>query len=101
MNGLVEKMKLVRVQGTLPQLNDFLDACCMDGRFDLEPATRYMSDSLAGYAALNEKFIHPPRDQIETMAKGGWRNCIKSSATPTRRTKGSQSLFERPAGADR
>ena len=52
MNGLVEKMKLVRVQGTLPQLNDFLDACCMDGRFDLEPATRYMSDSL-GYAALN------------------------------------------------
>ena len=37
-------MKLVRVQGTLPQLNDFLDACCMDGRFDLEPATRYMTD---------------------------------------------------------
>ena len=66
---MVEKMKLVRVQGTLPQLNDFLDACCMDGRFDLEPATRYMSDSL-GYAALNEGNPYPAtRDQIETMAK--------------------------------
>ena len=66
---MVEKMKLVRVQGTLPQLNDFLDACCMDGRFDLEPATRYMSDSL-GYAALNEENPYPAtRDQIETMAK--------------------------------
>ena len=62
-------MKLVRVQGTLPQLNDFLDACCMDGRFDLEPATRYMSDSL-GYAALNVENPYPAtRDQIETMAK--------------------------------
>ena len=66
---MVEKMKLVRVQGTLPQLNDFLDACCMDGRFDLEPATRYMSDSL-GYAALNVENPYPAtRDQIETMAK--------------------------------
>lgn len=66
---MVEKMKLVRVQGTLPQLNDFLDACCMDGRFDLEPATRYMSDSL-GYAVLNEENPYPAtRDQIETMAK--------------------------------
>ncbi len=66
---MVEKMKLVRVQGTLPQLNNFLDACCMDGRFDLEPATRYMSDSL-GYAALNEENPYPAtRDQIETMAK--------------------------------
>ena len=61
---MVEKMKLVRVQGTLPQLNDFLDACCMDGRFDREPATRYMSDSL-GYAALNEENPYPAtRDQI-------------------------------------
>ena len=66
---MVEKMKLVRVQGTLPQLNDFLDACCMDGRFDLEPATRYMSDSL-GYAAPNGENPYPAtRDQIETMAK--------------------------------
>ena len=38
---MVEKMKLVRVQGTMPQLNEFIGSCCMDGRFDLEPATRY------------------------------------------------------------
>ena len=41
----------------------------MDGRFDLEPATRYMSESL-GYGALNEENPHTAiRDQIETMAK--------------------------------
>ena len=51
---MVEKMKLVRVQGTMPQLNEFIGSCCMDGRFDLEPATRYMSESL-GYGALNEE----------------------------------------------
>jgi hypothetical protein len=28
-------MKLVRVQGTMPQLNEFIGSCCMDGRFDL------------------------------------------------------------------
>ena len=66
---MVEKMKLVRVQGTLPQLNDFLDACCMDGRFDLEPATRYMSDSL-GYAALNEENRHPRPDR--DYGERGW-----------------------------
>jgi len=66
---LVEKMKLVRVQGTMPQLNEFIGSCCMDGRFDLEPATRYMSESL-GYGALNEENPHTAiRDQIETMAK--------------------------------
>ena len=62
-------MKLVRVQGTMPQLNEFIGSCCMDGRFDLEPATRYMSESL-GYGALNEENPHTAiRDQIETMAK--------------------------------
>ena len=66
---MVEKMKLVRVQGTMPQLNEFIGSCCMDGRFDLEPATRYMSESL-GYGALNEENPHTAiRDQIETMAK--------------------------------
>ena len=62
-------MKLVRVQGTMPQLNEFIGSCCMDGRFDLEPATRYMSESL-GYGALNEENPHTAiRDQIETMAQ--------------------------------
>ena len=66
---MVEKMKLVRVQGTMPQLNEFIGSCCMDGRFDLEPATRYMSESL-GYGALNEENPHTAiRDQIETMAQ--------------------------------
>ena len=66
---MVEKMKLVRVQGTMPQLNEFIGSCCMDGRFDLEPATRYMSESL-GYGALNEENPHTAiRDQIETMAE--------------------------------
>ena len=52
-----------------PQLNEFIGSCCMDGRFDLEPATRYMSESL-GYGALNEENPHTAiRDQIETMAK--------------------------------
>ena len=60
---MVEKMKLVRVQGTMPQLNEFIGSCCMDGRFDLEPATRYMSESL-GYGALNEENPHTAiRDQ--------------------------------------
>ena len=62
---MVEKMKLVRVQGTMPQLNEFIGSCCMDGRFDLEPATRYMSESL-GYGALNEENPHTAiRDQID------------------------------------
>ena len=66
---MVEKMKLVRVQGTMPQLNEFIGSCCMDGRFDLEPATRYMSESL-GYGALNEENPHTAiLDQIETMAE--------------------------------
>ena len=53
----------------MPQLNEFIGSCCMDGRFDLEPATRYMSESL-GYGALNEENPHTAiRDQIETMAK--------------------------------
>ena len=66
---MVEKMKLVRVQGTTASLNAFLDGCCMDGRFDLEPATRYMSDSL-GYTALNEENPYPAmRTQIEQLAE--------------------------------
>lgn len=39
---MVEKMKLVRVQGTMPQLNEFIGSCCMDGRFDLEPAKKFL-----------------------------------------------------------
>ena len=80
---MVEKMKLVRVQGTMPQLNEFIGSCCMDGRFDLEPATRYMSESL-GYGALNEENPHTAiRDQIETMAKEANMSCTRGSSTAT------------------
>ena len=62
-------MKLVQVQGTLEHLDEFLGACCMDGQFDLEPATQYMSASL-GYGPLSEENPYPPiRQRIETMAK--------------------------------
>lgn len=62
-------MKLVQVQGTLEHLDEFLGACCMDGRFDLEPATQYMSASL-GYGPLTEENPYPPiKQQLEDMAK--------------------------------
>ena len=65
---MVEKMKLVHVQGTLPHLDEFLGACCLDGRFDLEPASQYMSASL-GYAPLNEEDPYTPLvERIEAMA---------------------------------
>ena len=61
-------MKLVHVQGTLPYLDDFLGSCCLDGRFDLEPASQYMSASL-GYAPLNEEDPYTPLvERIEAMA---------------------------------
>lgn len=61
-------MKLVHVQGTLPHLDEFLGACCLDGRFDLEPASQYMSASL-GYAPLNEEDTYTPLvERIEAMA---------------------------------
>ena len=65
---MVEKMKLVQVQGTLDHLDEFLTTCCMDGKFDLEPATQYMSAAL-GYGSLNEENPYPDFQQkIESMA---------------------------------
>ena len=66
---MVERMKLVHVQGTLPHLDEFLGACCLDGRFGLEPAADYMSASL-GYAPMNEEDPYTPLVQrVETLAK--------------------------------
>ena len=56
---LVEKMKLIHVQGTLPHLDEFLGRCCLDGRVNLEPASQYMSASL-GYGPLNEEDPYTP-----------------------------------------
>ena len=65
---MVEKMKLIHVQGTLPHLDEFLGRCCLDGRVNLEPASQYMSASL-GYAPLNEEDPYTPLvERIEAMA---------------------------------
>ena len=61
-------MKLVQVHGVVTHLNEFLEACCMSGEFDPEPAGQYMSASL-GYGPLNEENPYPPMQQhIETLA---------------------------------
>ena len=66
---LVEKMKLIHVQGTLPHLDEFLGRCCLDGRVNLEPASQYMSASL-GYGPLNEEDPYTPLvARIETLAQ--------------------------------
>ncbi|MDD4850039.1 MAG: V-type ATPase 116kDa subunit family protein [Gemmiger sp.] len=66
---MVEKMKLVQVHGMVNHLNEFLEACCMSGEFDPEPAAQYMSASL-GYAALNEENPYPAiQARIEALAK--------------------------------
>ncbi|MCO7109712.1 hypothetical protein NIA69_11835 [Gemmiger formicilis] len=81
---MVEKMKLVRVQGTMPQLNEFIGSCCMDGRFDLEPATRYMSESL-GYGALNEENPTPrSATRSRRWPKRPIWSCTRGSSTATR-----------------
>ncbi len=62
-------MKLVQVHGVVEHLNEFLEACCMSGEFDPEPASQYMSASL-GYGPLNEENPYPPmQTHIETLAK--------------------------------
>ena len=62
-------MKLVQVHGVVEHLNEFLEACCMSGEFDPEPALQYMSASL-GYAQLSEENPYPPiQTRIETLAK--------------------------------
>ena len=66
---MVEKMKLIHVQGTLPHLDEFLGRCCLDGRVNLEPASQYMSASL-GYGPLNEEDPYTPLvARIETLAQ--------------------------------
>lgn len=62
-------MKLVQVQGKLARLDEFLAACCMDGRFALEAATGYISAAL-GYHQLTEENPYPALCQhIEALAQ--------------------------------
>lgn len=52
-------MKLVRADGLLSQLDEFITTCCISGDFQPEPAIQYMSGSL-GYITLNEDNPYPP-----------------------------------------
>ncbi len=49
----IEKMKLVRVDGLLQNLDSVITSCCLDGNFHPEPAIQHMSGSL-GYITLSE-----------------------------------------------
>ena len=49
----IEKMKLVRVDGLLKNLDSVIYNCCLDGNFHPEPAIQHMSGSL-GYITLSE-----------------------------------------------
>ena len=52
-------MKLVRVDGLLPQLDELIAACCLNGDFHPEPAVQHMSGSL-GYVTLSEDNPYTP-----------------------------------------
>lgn len=52
-------MKLVKVTGPLDKLNNFISTCCLDGSFQPEQATQYMSASM-GYLTLSEENPYAP-----------------------------------------
>ena len=52
-------MKLVRVDGLLPQLDELIAACCLNGDFHPEPAVQHMCGSL-GYVTLSEDNPYTP-----------------------------------------
>ena len=65
----IEKMKLVKVSGPLTELDRFLSSCCIDGNFQPEQPTQYMSASL-GYTSLNEENPYAPMLQkIEDLIR--------------------------------
>ena len=65
----VAKMKLVKVTGPLDKLNNFISTCCLDGSFQPEQATQYMSASM-GYLTLSEENPYAPMLQkIEELIR--------------------------------
>lgn len=50
----IEKMKLVKVNGTIDSLDEFITSCCISGDFHPEYAINYLSTSL-GFETLNEE----------------------------------------------
>lgn len=60
----IEKMKLVRVDGLLKNLDSVIYNCCLDGNFHPEPAIQHMSGSL-GYITLSED--NPYTSHVQKM----------------------------------
>lgn len=50
----IEKMKLIKVYGTMDSLDEFITSCCISGEFHPENAVNYLSGSM-GFQALNEE----------------------------------------------
>ena len=72
----IEKMKLVRVDGLLKNLDSVIYNCCLDGNFHPEPAIQHMSGSL-GYITLSEDNPYTSHEQkmeelyqLETLNNG-------------------------------
>ena len=62
----IEKMKLVRVDGLLKNLDSVIYNCCLDGNFHPEPAIQHMSGSL-GYITLSED--NPYTSHVQKMTE--------------------------------
>ena len=60
-------MKLVRVDGLLDQLDDFILQCCINGDFQPEPAIQYMSASSKNLSLIEENPYPPMVQAIEEL----------------------------------
>lgn len=63
----IEKMKLVRVDGLLSQLDDFILRCCINGDFQPEPAIQYMSASSKNMSLVEENPYPPMVQAVEEL----------------------------------
>lgn len=64
----IEKMKLIRIYGTMEHLDEFITSCCISGDFHPENAMNYLSDTL-GFVQLNEESPYTiPIQKVEEMA---------------------------------
>ncbi len=60
-------MKLVRVDGLLTQLDDFIVRCCISGDFQPEPAIQYMSASAKNLSLIEENPYPPMVQSVEDL----------------------------------
>ena len=85
-------MKLVRVDGLLSQLDDFIVSCCIGGDFQPEQAIQYMSAS-SGNMSLVEENPYPPMLQaLEELFELAGYEPVKEDNTPQARTIDQKSL---------